>query len=345
MSPFQTLSFDLPDSGEKGDCPSEFCIFRLGNNETTKGDYEFDEESAAAVMRNAASYGNKLTIDYEHQALSDPPVKAPAAGRYSLEMRDDGLYAVNVQWTPDAKKHLSDKEYLYYSPAFLKDEKGRPSRLLNVALTNLPATKNMTALVAASQTFSETPMKTVLLALNLKDGASEAEALSAVTSLNRQSDEIVKLTGKASLAEAVGVIAAWKESAGEAVALKARLDKQELDAKSQAFDAAIDAAKKSALLALSDDHKRNKAALAFKANGGIESLNSFLSALDPLVVVAGARAEGEPKPVESAVVILTAKEKEIAHKMGIDEKLVLANKVRRASLTPVPVTDDEEDAA
>lgn len=345
MSEPRFLFFSIPDMNPEGVPPSEFKIFSYGKTETLNGDYEFDEEAACAVMANAASYGNKLTLDYEHQALQKPPVRAPAAGRYSIELRGDGLWATNVQWTPEASKHLKDKEYLYYSPAFTPDDKGRPKFLMNVALTNIPATKKMTPLVAAKAQFQETEMKTVLLALNLKDGASEAEALSAVTVLRQHQDHLVQLTGKVSIGEALAVVSAWKQQAEEVTALRARLEKQEADAALAAFDAEIAGAKAQTLLAASDDHKRNKAALSFKGKpGALDNLKAFISGLDRLLPDQTSPAV-EPKPVSGGAVVLTAKEKEIAKKMNIAEDKMLANKVRLLSQKPVIDTDDDEEAS
>lgn len=138
-----------------GSLPSEFLIFAYGRTSTLKGAYTFDAEAGKTVLDNAKSYGNKLTLDYEHQALNSETngQPAPAAGRFDLELRGDGLWAVNVVWTPRAAEYLRNKEYLYYSPAFIPDKQGRPKRLLNVALTNIPATEQMQPLVAASATY------------------------------------------------------------------------------------------------------------------------------------------------------------------------------------------------
>lgn len=112
----------------------------------------FDDESAQSVLDAWTQHGTDLMVDYEHQALEEPPIKAPAAGWFEPELRDDGLWAVNVRWTPPAAAHLKNKEYRYYSPAFTSEKStGRILRLTNVALTNLPATKGLTPLVAASE--------------------------------------------------------------------------------------------------------------------------------------------------------------------------------------------------
>ncbi|MBI2392809.1 MAG: hypothetical protein HYV09_24705 [Deltaproteobacteria bacterium] len=132
--------------------PGEFRIWPFGAIRTTKGTFLFDRASAESVIDCFRDYGNRLTIDYEHKAV-DPSARAgdgKAAGSFSLELRDDGLWAVDVRWTPTAAAALGNKEWLYFSPYFTAEEdSGRILELVNLALTNIPATKGLTPLVAA----------------------------------------------------------------------------------------------------------------------------------------------------------------------------------------------------
>jgi phage I-like protein len=133
--------------------PTFFRIFTIGEIDTSKGLFLFDAEAASLVLQHYKDQGNDLSIDYEHQAVTDPPMMAPAAGYFALELRTDGLYAVNVRWTPKAQEMLLGREYKYFSPAFAVDpDTNRITKLFNVALTNIPATKNMTPLIEASET-------------------------------------------------------------------------------------------------------------------------------------------------------------------------------------------------
>ncbi len=136
--------------------PTEFRIFPFGEIDTTKGRFLFDEEAARRVMEAWRDYGNRLPIDYEHQTV-DPVTNGPvpAAGWFDLEVREDGLWAVNVEWTPKARELLANREYRYFSPTFRVDEGRRIIELINVALVNLPATKRMTPLVAKAVPYEE----------------------------------------------------------------------------------------------------------------------------------------------------------------------------------------------
>jgi phage I-like protein len=129
--------------------PVAFEIFAPGPNVTNKGTFIFDDAAAEMVMAGYQDQGNALVVDYEHQTAANPPVEAPAAGRFELAVKDGGLWATGVKWTKRAAEYLAGKEYLFFSPWFDHDAEGRITNLRNLALTNFPATKNMPMLVTA----------------------------------------------------------------------------------------------------------------------------------------------------------------------------------------------------
>lgn len=193
------------------------------------------------------------------------------------------------------------------------------------------------------------PMKTVFAALSLRDSATEADVLASVSKLSDERKQLLALTGKESTSEAFGVLAGWKESASEVQAVRAEVAKQKADQEARDFDAEVSAAKKSGILAASDDHKRNKQALSYKGKtDALVSLRGFLGALDPLVNVASDKpaAGSEPQTAVGGVIALTDEEKRIADKFGTPHELVLKNKARRLSLASKPVVNfEDEDAA
>ena len=136
--------------------PTEFRIFRPGVNETTKGAVTFDRIAADAVMAAYRAHGVEHMIDLEHESLDPPtrPDSRDARGWYELALRETPagpeLWAVNVRWTADGLRRLSEKTQRYISPAFWPDEDGRVAVMVNCALTSLPATHGAQALVAAS---------------------------------------------------------------------------------------------------------------------------------------------------------------------------------------------------
>jgi hypothetical protein len=140
----------------QGDAPPDrFRIFTAGKVETSKGTFIFDADAAAAVMADYEAQGNELMVDYDHASLSalavDPALASRAAGWFGLELAADGsLWAVNVRWTQPAAEALGRKEWRYMSPAFAT-EGDRIVSLMNVALTNMPATRRLEPLMAANR--------------------------------------------------------------------------------------------------------------------------------------------------------------------------------------------------
>lgn len=114
--------------------------------------WRMDAEIAAALIAQIDARANRLVVDYEHQTLlsADNGHPAPAAGWFKkLEWREDGLWAVDVEWTERARAMIEAGEYLYISPVFTYDKKtGAVLRLVNAALTNNPALDGMDAVAA-----------------------------------------------------------------------------------------------------------------------------------------------------------------------------------------------------
>ena len=202
-------------------------------------------------MSRYARAGVPYMGDYEHQSLAQPPIKAPASiTEFKPEVRLDGagkpeLWAVDVHWTADAKGHVEAGEYRLYSPAFMPttDDSGKPTAdnhieyLINVALTNLPATFGLEPLVAAStaanpsnekeSTMDEEKLKE--LGAKLAQAEKDREEFKAMC--QKMSDTVKKLTGKTfdewaseESAEHEGKDAEREAAAEEEKALKALKD-------------------------------------------------------------------------------------------------------------------------
>jgi phage I-like protein len=137
--------------------PTEFLMIPRGKNDSENGPYIFDDLSAKCVMQGVKKRGVRVPFDYHHSMLEKKPSSyedaGKAAGWFTPEVRKDGLWATQITWTPAAIEHFRNKEYAYFSPAFLSDKSGRVVDLINCALTNTPATHDNEQLVAASRTF------------------------------------------------------------------------------------------------------------------------------------------------------------------------------------------------
>jgi phage I-like protein len=134
-----------------GEPPTEFRLFKLGPNDTTKGTFTLDPEDAQACLEAQEAYGNDLSIDWGHGAFEEAE-GAPqrAAGWISgLELRADGLWAIGVSWTETAAGMLKRREQRYFSPAFNADKTRHIRSIINCALTLIPATHGLIPLVAS----------------------------------------------------------------------------------------------------------------------------------------------------------------------------------------------------
>lgn len=157
--------------------PNEFLIWRAGRNPTRNG-YAvlFDSDAAVAVMAAYEEHGTDIMLDLEHMSIDDrhPNWKPDAVGWCKLELRGGELWAVNVRWTPDGTRRLTEQTQRYTSPTFYSSEvEGapdlkRPTQLLNVALCAMPATDHLPALVASrKQTRSRMDSKKLGAALRV----------------------------------------------------------------------------------------------------------------------------------------------------------------------------------
>jgi hypothetical protein len=149
---YRALSLD-----SAGKTPSEFLVWRAGRNPTRNGFVVlFDDVAAASVMAAYREHGVDVMLDLEHMSLDDrhPNWTPDAVGWAQLEMRGGDLWAVNVRWTPDGTRRLSEQTQRYTSPTFRceavdGDERTqRPTALVNIALVAMPATDQLPALVA-----------------------------------------------------------------------------------------------------------------------------------------------------------------------------------------------------
>lgn len=149
------ITFGLAPWSSDGKPPTRFRLFKYGENRSTKGTVYLTRESAKKCLSNWIDYGNDISGDYNH-AITNPNIENARASFWcNLALEADGLYAVNVKYTEAAHAAIVAKEYRYYSPYFAieTDKHNRPCvvEIINIALTNTPATKNQRPLVALSK--------------------------------------------------------------------------------------------------------------------------------------------------------------------------------------------------
>ncbi|MEW6250260.1 MAG: phage protease [Planctomycetota bacterium] len=137
----------------------EFLLIPFGEVEVERPvageSFVFTPQHAESAKHWFDALGRKLAIDYEHQSFDRLNTRRdglrPAAGWVGgLEIRDDGLWAVDVSWTERAAELLRTGEYRYFSPViFWTDEDHTDVAALGpIALTNDPAMRGVPALAA-----------------------------------------------------------------------------------------------------------------------------------------------------------------------------------------------------
>jgi len=128
-----------------GKLPSEIHIVPIG--EWKERGFRITAEDCQDIIRNFESFGIKLVIDYEHQSLNcaGNGAAAPAAGWIGkLELRDNGVWATDLEWTDEAKGYLESKAYRYLSPVICFDDRDPHTdswigcSVHSVAMTNTP---------------------------------------------------------------------------------------------------------------------------------------------------------------------------------------------------------------
>jgi len=133
--------------------PLRILLAPWGNVESSNGSFVVDEESARLAVRAFEEHGTDLPIDYEHQTLggayASPSGQAPAAGWIKRIFAEPGVgLLAEIEWTQQARKRLTDKEYRYLSPvAIIRKTDRKLVAIHSAALTNKPAIARMRPIV------------------------------------------------------------------------------------------------------------------------------------------------------------------------------------------------------
>lgn len=326
MDTISTVRLDALSALDPSVLPSEFRLFAFGDNATSKGTFKLDTPGAAAIMAAYEKHGAELAIDYEHQTFESAKngQAAPAAGWFKPESRADGIYATNVRWTPRAAEMLRNREYRYFSPTFEVDKANRITRLLPLALTNFPASRDQQALIAASEASArrsiqimESKMHIGTL-IGLKDDASEDQINERVISLGRVERRLLEVTGKETVADAMSVLIAAKDSAVELEKSRKMLKewedrhaRDEMDGKRKQIASIVESAVIDGRVSLKNVERLEQ----LKRHGeeyGIEALKTAVSLMEPRPV----RQFQAPPPVNTVKAQMAAMEKYVKDNPG-----------------------------
>lgn len=289
--------------------PTEFRLFENGVTKTLKGDFTCNAGACLQVLEAMRKQGrDKLPIDYNHGQVAWMGGEGKAAGWFVPASRNGELWATEVEWTPAGAQSLLDREYRLYSPAFITDDKGNVKELINVALTNLPATLNQTPLAAGAFAAGEESKDMTLEQLLAAFGAADAVALSA-TFVGLQTKNAALVAANAALT-------------GEATTRATELEA----AKTQvvALTAKANGASRDALIAtLSAAGKLPPALHPWAATQTLSQLEAYGAVAPVTASVASPSVQTPTTPVT----VLSADELKVCNQMQIDPAEYLKTKI------------------
>jgi len=208
--------------GQAATAPTEILMFGAGVTSTTKGPVVYDADAAVSVLEAYEARGlDLLPIDCAHGMLmhGGGPEQHKALGWFRPDPRDDGLYAADIQWTDAGRRMVEAREFRFVSPAIMLDsESGRVTQVVNLALTNIPATNNQKPLVAERDLMKEQLCTALSLSADVDEAAitdriavllaAEASATTALAAVAELTSEVEALRAEVATAAAEKVAAA-----------------------------------------------------------------------------------------------------------------------------------------
>lgn len=322
------LAFEIAPGG----VPGEAHLLPVGPFRSTDGRpedadaWQLDATIAVNVIARLRARKNDTLIDYEHQNLRKEQngQKNLAAGWFhDMEWRDSkGLYAVGVDWTEDAKKHILKKEYRYISSLFIYlAGTGEVLDIINVTMTNTPGLDGLDSLdsgeIAALTKHFYLPHPET----ENDDMPKPEEQLAALTverdGLNTQ---VAALTvERDSLKTSLAALTTERDDLKTQVAALTQ-------AQAVAAQAAEQQKHTDLLNAALTDGRLAPAQKPWAEKQSLAALTEYLEATGPLPVIKK-QAGDEHSP---STVALTAEQKDIAEKMGVSEEDFIATQKKHA---------------
>ena len=111
-------------------------IARWGRYEVASGTISVLRTDAPKIVRAS---GKSVLIDLDFGAGHEESLQGffhLAMGLCRIAAKEDGLYAVSIEWKQEAIDYLAAGKYAYLVPAFEITNARRPRRVVGLALTN-----------------------------------------------------------------------------------------------------------------------------------------------------------------------------------------------------------------
>jgi phage I-like protein len=193
------LNFEMITDGVP---PCQLLLVPAGNRVTGRDGRSWSNPDPQAILNFFSASNLDIHIDIEHSTQLKAPKGEPApavAWGKSLEVRQDGSVWGNFDWNSSGADLVSNKQYRYYSPAYIIDRATNAIvGIKSVGLTNSP-NLNVPALNREQNNIKEHSMEqlpALLAVLGLAASAPFDEALNSITKL--KGDLTVALNSAAS---------------------------------------------------------------------------------------------------------------------------------------------------
>lgn len=303
---------------DDGAPPREFQLLAAGETRTTKGVILCDDAHATLCLgADTMPSDGLLPLDYNHGMVSFMGGESKAAGWFKLTARNGALWATDVQYTPAAEKALREREYRYFSPALYRDDAGYVTRMVNCALTCLPATLKQRPLVA-----SETP------AAPAKDESTMTlEQLCAAFGVQNATQLAAKFQQLAADGVKLSADNAALVTAAQAIQTELAAAKAELKTLA---DAKVERERDAFITELSGVGKLSPAMVGWAKGQTLEQLKAFGAVATPVAAVATTVAAKATDP-SGASVELSAEELTVCSTLKIDPKAFAATRALMAA--------------
>lgn len=264
-----------------------------------------------------ARFNRPKAITENHAGkLAAPKGKAaPAFGWIEKLHVEAGAVIGEIDWTPRGQTALAGRDYRYFSPEFLFDDKtGEVSSVVGGSILNDPNLIELAALNHQQSPPEHTPMLEIRKALGLTDAADESACVAAITAIKNEKQTALNAAQHPDPTQFVPV-------AQHQVALNAQqtLQAELTGIKSQQRDAEVNAAVEGALAEGKIVPATRDYYLAMCRNeGGLDQFKKFLAAAP--VIAAPSATDKKPGAEATGKEGLTAQQLAICSAGGLDPK-------------------------
>lgn len=308
-----------------GSAPTEFRVVPLGPFRAKDGrphnlpGWNLSHAAGQALLAALQNGADDFLIDFDHQTLHTKTTgqKAPAAGwvkRSDFELREDGIYALNVQWTDEAQADIAAKRYRYVSPVIAFDQKtGTVTAVLMAALVNYAAIDGLSDLAAAHFDLfnpDEDTMKlkeALIVALGAAVDASDEDLINQIAALKNDADKVDALSAE------IGTLKQAQKDTAQMVPLSVVT---ELQTQLAELSGEIVSGKVDKLIQANLAKLPTPGLQAWAAKQSFEALSAYLETAPEVAALIGMQTTSANVP-KTEVAALSSEELEVAKQMGI----------------------------